>query len=65
MVAVNLSGADSSFGKDLWWDKMKKLPNSIVSAGRRKGGELPPLPHAEGQAHLPALSRAVWNPGYL
>lgn len=31
---------------------MKKLPNSIVSMGRRKGGELTRLPQVKCQAHL-------------
>lgn len=51
-MAVNLSGADSSFGKDLWRDKTKKLPNNIVSMGRRKGGELTRFPQVKCQAHL-------------
>lgn len=31
---------------------MKKLPNSIVSMGRRKGGKLTRLPQVKCQAHL-------------
>lgn len=66
MVAVNPSGADSSFGKNLWCDRMKKLPNSIVSmGGGKRDGSWHDFPKLNAKLTYFGFNQAMRKPGYL